>query len=191
MRAHRIIWSAATGVTALLALAGTRAWMPIDLAVAMIVLTAGLGALVGLVFKDDLPRIGHPVRRGAVLFAAPTLYPGLAEILGEASAVVVGALLVAGSPGALNLVRRWLRGRLLPSETEQAVMAGPDEALRRQWEESTRLLHLASTPAEQLRVLRLRGQILDDVVRQSGGAVPDYVWTPPDRGEHGWFARGS
>ena len=190
MSAHRMIWRTAAGVTALVALIGTRIWMPLGPAVVMVLLTAGLGASMGLTFKDDLPGIEHPVRWAAVLLSAPTLYPGLAALLGEVTALGVAALLVASSPGAVALERRWLRGRLLPTQTELAGMAEPDEALRRQWEESTRLLQAASTPAELRLVLRLREQILDDLAQRSGGVFPAYVWTTPGHGEPGWFARG-
>lgn len=191
MGAHRIIWFTAAGSTALLALAGARTWMPIGAAVAMVLMTAGFGAAMGVVFKDDLPHIAHPVLGAAVLFATPTLYPGLAESVGEVTALAGGAVLLAGAPGVVDLERRWLRGRLLPSQAELAVMADPDDALRRQWMESTHLLQAASTRAELRLVLRLREQILDDLAQRSGGVLPDYVWAPPEHGEHGWFARGA
>jgi urease accessory protein UreE len=69
-----------------------------------------------------------------------------------------------------------MRGRLLPSQEELAVMAPQQEALRLQWDESTRQLNRASTGRERVLVLSLREQILDDIARQTDGALPDYVW---------------
>jgi len=100
----------------------------------------------------------------------------LSQVLGPAAVGVVAALVLT-SPAVTSHMERRLRGRLLPTQTELAGMGAPDDALRRQWMESTHQLENASTLRERLLVVHLREQILDDLVERSGGAVPEYVWS--------------
>jgi hypothetical protein len=146
---------------------------------------------MGLALKQDLlPGIKHPILGGAALFVAPLLYPGLSQVLGPAAIGAIAALVLT-SPWIVSFIGSRLRGRVLPSQTEVAGMAAPDEALRLQWMESTRQLERASTPRQRLLVVHLREQILNDLVERSGGALPDFVWSSvrghggPDRSAHG------
>jgi hypothetical protein len=169
-------WCCAVGLAAIVALVGTVLETPLGMILGIGFFLASFGALMALGFRADLPRIRYPVLLGAVLFTAPALYPGLARILGQVPAVLVVGLLAATCPAVAPRVVRRLRGRLLPSQEELAVMAPHQEALRLQWEESTRQLNRASSERERVLILSLREQILDDIARQSAGALPEYVW---------------
>lgn len=190
MTIHRVVWGCAVVATVAIGLAGTLLAVPLEAVVAVGLMLVVFGALMGYAFKDELPRVRHPILIGAALFTGPGLYPGLAELLGPAAVGLV-ALLAVLSPPVVSLTVRRLRGRLLPSETECAAMAPPEQALRLQWVESTRQLERAATLDEQLLVVQAREQILDDLVERSNGVLPDYVWRPasrdggPDLSPHG------
>lgn len=171
----RRLWRGAVGLTVTLALVGTALETPVWMIAGVGFFLASFGAVMALAFKADLPRLRHPVLAGAVLFTAPALCPGLARPLGPVQAVLVVGLLVVTCPAIAPRVVRRLRGRLLPSQEELAVMAPQQKALRLQWDESTRQLSRASTERERVLVLSLREQILDDIARTEG-ALPDYVW---------------
>lgn len=179
---HTVLWRLALGLTATLAVAGTLGTFPLVVLLGIGSCFASFGAMTGLAFKTDLPRVRHPVLGGAALALAPCSTPGLAHVL--AAAVAWSVLMIVMSP----LVSRWLisilRGRVLPSQIQQAGMAPLDDALRRQWEASTRMLDNSATLSERLLVVDLRDQILEDLLDQAGGVLPDYVWAAP-RGQRG------
>ncbi|QBR91799.1 hypothetical protein [Nocardioides euryhalodurans] len=149
--------------------------MPFEVVLASGFMMATFGAVMGLCLRSDLPQVRRPVVGGAVLCLMPLLYAGLGELLGAASFGVV-VLLALTSPWAVARITRWMRVPLVPHETHAAATAPLEEALRRQWQESTRLLDAASTPRERLMVVNVRAEILDDVVR-SHGSLPAYLWT--------------
>jgi len=190
MSTQRWLWRVAVGVTGSVAVAGTVLIFSIEATFALLVATALFGAIMGLAVKGELPDDRHPILGGAAVFAAPLLYPGLSLVLGPAAIGVVAALVLT-SPWVASGIERRLRGRVLPSQTEVAGMAPPDEALRLQWMESTRELERASTLPERLLVVHLREQILNDLVERSDGAVPEFVWSSvrgrggPDRSARG------
>jgi hypothetical protein len=191
MTSYRILWWIAACALALVGLVGTALTVPLEAALAMGLMLALFGGLMGLSFASDLPRVKHPVLAGAALFTVPGLCPGLSALLGPAG---LGALvlLVATCPALVSFVARMLRGRVLPSETERAGMASPEDALRLQWEESTRQLERASSIEERLLVVHAREQILDDVMARSEGELPGYVWsTTTHRGGTDLSAQGA
>ena len=175
MRTYRRAWRLVVAAMVLTAVAGTVVAMRLDLILAIVFTMVLFGGVMGYAFKDDLPEVRHPVLGAAALFTAPALYPGLSQFLGAAAAAVV-AVLVLTSPFVVARAGKRLRPRLLPPQVELAALAGPDEALRRQWTESTRQLDRAATLQDQLLIVRIREQILDDVVDRTGGQLPDYVW---------------
>jgi hypothetical protein len=190
MNAHRVIWRAAALVTVAVALLGTVLTVPLEGVIGMGIMLAIFGGSLGLTYRPDLPDVKHPVLAGAVLFMLPALYPGLAGVLGEAALVLVG-LLVLTSPWVTTRLVRWLRGRVLPTADQAAMEASPAEALRLQWEESTRQLARAASVPDQLLLVRLREQILDDVLARNGGVLPTYVWAGTrDLGGPATWSRG-
>jgi len=188
MSARDVVWRSAVTLTVALALLGTVRAMPLAVFAASSFALATVGAMLGLAFRPDLPGVRHPILGGALILLLPGLYPGLAELVGPAAPGVV-TVLVLTSPWLAARIVRWSRGRLLPTETQVAASAPPEEALRRQWEESTRLLELASTPRERMLAVDVRAQILDDLLRQTHGVLPGYVWAsvpgPDGRGRTG------
>lgn len=184
MRTHTVVWRLAVALAVILAVAGTLGALPLAALVGIGSCLALFGAMMGLAFKTDLSRVSHPVRLGAALAIAPGLMPGLVHVLGPAAAGVCGVLLIVTSPRASSWLVSLMRGRVLPSQTQQAGMAPPHDALRRQWEESTRMLDSSTTLRERLLVVNMREQILEDLLEQAGGVLPEYVWAEP-RGQHG------
>lgn len=178
MRTCRHVWSAATGAVCLLGLGGTA------LAAAPILILwtgfalAVFGGLMALTFKEELAGVRHPVLSGAVLATTPALLPGLTRVLGDATAPVL-LVLVLTSPWVVERAERRLRPWLGPARILRAGMAAPDEALRRQWAESTRQLGEATTVGDRLIVVHVRQQILDDVAARYGDRLPAFVWDLP------------
>ncbi|WP_457208285.1 hypothetical protein [Nocardioides sp. P5_C9_2] len=179
MRAYRIGWHVVNGAVCLLALVGTALAVQPVLFLAIGATLAMLGALMGVAFQEELTSVRHPILTGAALATTPALLPGLATVLGGAT-LGVTALLVLSSPWVVAWVDRRLRPWLLPARIVQAGMAEPDEALRRQWAESTRQLAKATSLADRLVVVQARQQILDDVAARNGGRLPPFVWTTPE-----------
>lgn len=172
----RRVWRSAVVLTVIVALVGTALETSVWVGLGIGIFLASFGAVMAVGFKADLPHLRHPVLAGVVLFTAPALYPGLARTLGPVPAVLVVGVLVVTCPAVSPRVVRRLRRHLLPSREEMAVMAPQKEALRLQWDETTHQLNRASTERERALVLSLREQILDDIARQTDGALPDYVW---------------
>jgi hypothetical protein len=179
MRAYRIGWHVVNGAVCLLALVGTALAVQPVLFLAIGATLAMLGALLGVAFKEELKDVPHPVLTGAALATTPALLPGLTEVLGAATMAVAGVL-VLSSPWVVAWAGRRLRPWLLPARIVQAGMAEPDEALRRQWAESTRQLAKATSLADRMVVVHARQQILDDVASRNGGRLPAFVWTMPE-----------
>ena len=188
MRTCRRLWFTATAAVCLLGLGGTVATVPPTLILWTGFALAMFGGLMAVAFKDDLAGVRHPVLWGALLAVLPTLLPGLSRVLGDATVPVL-AVLVVGSPWVVVRMERRLRPRLGPSRMFQAGMAAPDEALRRQWTESTRQLGEATSVADRLIVVHVREQILDDVASRHGGQLPAFVWDLP--GTKGGLGRRS
>lgn len=190
MKGYRRVWYAAATVTVGVALVGTLLTVPIASLVGLGMLLATFGGAMGLTYKPELPEIRHPVLLGAGLFTLPALYPGLTHLVGVAALALV-AVLVATSPWVWPRLVQWMRGRVLPTEDESAVLASPHDALRRQWEESTRQLARAPTVHDQLLLVMLREEILEDMISDGDGALPDYVWVgTSDRGGPETSTRG-
>lgn len=179
MRTYRRLWRTTAGATALLAVGGSLVAIPATMFLAIVFTTVTFGALLALVFKEDLVGVRHPAVAGAVLATAPVLCPGLEYLLGPA-AFGLAAVLVLASPSVVRRADPWLRRWLLPSRLEQAGMADPDEGLRRQWVESTRQLAEATSVADRMLVVQARRQILDDLTERTGGELPAFVWATPD-----------
>lgn len=175
MRTCRHLWFTAVGVVLLLGLGGTA----VSVAPSLILWTgfalAVFGALMAVSFKDDLAGVRHPVLSGAVLATTPALLPGLSRVLGDATVPVL-ALLVLASPWVVVRAERRLRPWLGPARMVRAGMAAPDDALRRQWAESTRQLAEATSVADRLIVVHVRQQILEDIAARHGGQLPTFVW---------------
>ncbi len=191
MRTERLLWRSAVTLTAAAALAATAATTPIQQILGVGLMLAAFGGIMGLAFRADLPPVKHPILGGAFLFIVPGLLPGLSSLVGPAGTLAVVGLLVVTSPPVASWIVGAMRGRVLPSQTEVAATAPRHEALRRQWEESTRLLDLAPTMRDRMLLVNLREQILDDVAQQADGALPDYVLAPaPGRGGRGRSSRG-
>lgn len=174
--AHWVAWWVVTSSVVALGLLGTPGVMDWSRFLATVLALAVMGAATGLSFA---PAVGAGYVRagtvGLVLFAGPCLEPGLWHVTGPAS-LVLGGLVALTPPPVVQWGRRLLRGRVLPTETEAAAMASPDDALRRQWTVSTTQLRDASTDAERLLLVRMRAAILDDLAQRSDGVLPDYVW---------------
>jgi hypothetical protein len=178
MKTCRNLWFIAVAVACLIGLGGTIVTVPLSLVLWTGVALAAFGALMALSFKEDLADVRHPLLWGAALAIAPALVPGLSRVLGDATLPVVVGLVVA-SPWIVALAQRRLRQWLRPASIVRAGMAAPDEALRRQWEESTRQLGEAASVADRLVVVHVREQILDDVAARHGGQLPAFVWDRP------------
>jgi hypothetical protein len=179
MTTYRLAWRLAAGASGLAALVGSVVAMRLEMFLAILFTMAMFGGVMGYAFKEDLPEVRHPILGGAVLFTTPTLYPGLSQPLGAAAVGVVAALALT-SPFIVAQAGNRLRPRMLPSRVVMAALAGPDEALRRQWMESTRQLDQAATIQGQLLIVQVREQILDDLTDRNGGQLPDYVWDSCD-----------
>lgn len=181
MKTCRTLWFIAVAVACLIGLGGTVVAVPLSLILWTGVALAVFGALMAVSFKEDLAGVRHPILWGAALAVAPALVPGLSRVLGDATLPVV-VLLVVASPWVVTLAERRLRPWLRPASIVRAGMAAPDEALRRQWEESTRQLGEAGSVADRLVVVQVREQILDDVAARHGGQLPAFIWgqtSPP------------
>ncbi len=179
MRTYRLGWHIVNGAVCLLALVGTAFAVQPVLFLAIGATLAMFGALMAVAFKDDLVDVRHPVLTGAALASTPALLPGLAQVLGSAT-MAVTAVLVVTSPWVVTWLDRRLRPWLLPARIVQAGMASPDEALRRQWAESTRQLARATSIPERMLVVQARQQILDDVAARNEDRLPPFVWSLPE-----------
>jgi hypothetical protein len=175
MTTYRLVWRCTTIATVVLAMAATVLTVPVSMFLAIAFAFAMFGALFAVAFQDDLKDVRHPVLKGALLGASPALIPGLGHVLGP-SAGLVALGLALSTPWMVAQVVRRLQTLLQPSRVVQAGMAAPDEALRRQWVESSRLLREATTPAERIIVVHVRQQILDDLAARNGGQLPGFVW---------------
>ncbi|WP_432479292.1 hypothetical protein [Nocardioides sp. GXQ0305] len=171
------------GVVVLVAVAGTLVAVPLGGAVGIGLFLGVFGGAMGLAFRSDLPRVRHPVLAGAAVCAAPALYPGLSEAVGHGAALAVVAALVLTCPWLHRRAARGLRRLVPPRSVGSGATAPPDRALRLQWDESTRQLERASTVGERLLLVRVREQILDDLVAASGGVLPGDVWAGAGRHE--------
>ncbi|KRF34127.1 hypothetical protein [Nocardioides sp. Soil805] len=179
MATYRLGWSIVTGVTCLLGLTGTALAVQPVLFLSVGATLALLGALMAVAFAEELKGMRHPVLTFAALATTPALLPGLARLIGSATPVLA-AVLVLSSPWIVTWADGRLRPWLLPARIVQAGMAGPDEALRRQWAESTRQLASATSVADRLLVVHAREQILEDVAARNGGRLPAFVWGLPE-----------
>lgn len=186
MRTCRHLWFTAIGVVSVLGLVGTVVAVEPALILWTGFALAVFGALMAVAFKDDLEGVRHPAAWGAVLAMAPALLPGLSRVLGDATLFVL-VLLVVGSPWVLAWAERRLRPWLGPARLLRAGLAAPDEALRRQWTESTRQLAEATSVADRMIVVHVRQQILDDLAAEHGGQLPAFVrdLLGADKGLHG------
>lgn len=184
MSAHHIIWRLAATLTAIVAVVGTLAAHPVAPSLGIGVCAAACGAAMGLACRADFPRARHLPARGAASFVAPTLLPGLASASSPGTAAVLAVLLVVTAPPVSSALVDALRGRVLPSHTHVAGMAQHADALRRQWEQSTRVLETSLTLRQRLQIVMLREQILEELLELTGGVPPEYVWTSP-RGKGG------
>jgi hypothetical protein len=184
MSSHRTLWLVAVAGTVGTAVVGSLGAMAWGSALLLGVLLAVFGGVLGLALGPELTgRVGRPVLAGAALAVATALSLGLGHLIGGLPALGVVVALGALSPFVTSRAARWLRGRALPGRTLAAASAPPGEALRLQWKESGRQLAMATTPSELLLIVRVRQQILDDLLERSGGVLPDYVWsTSPGRG---------
>jgi hypothetical protein len=178
MRTCRHVWFAAIGVVCVLGLAGTAAGVAPVLILWTGFALAVFGALLALSFKEDLAGVRHPILWGAALATTPALVPGLSDVLGDATAPVL-IVLTLTSPWVLAQAEKRLRPWLGPARIVRAGMAAPEEALRRQWAESTRQLGEATSSADRLMVVAVRQQILDDIAAQHAGQLPPFVWDQP------------
>ena len=113
--------------------------------------------------RDDLEHVKHPVLKGAALAVVPTLVPGLSQVAGPAG-TATAAVVALASPWLVSRVLRSVQPWLLPSRLVQAGMADEDEALRRQWAESTRQLRRAGTVADRLVVVQVRRLVHDPLI---------------------------
>jgi hypothetical protein len=175
MRTYRLVWRVIVTVVALVAVLATALTMPPGLFLAVALAMGLFGGLIAVSFQEDLADVRHPVVKGVVLAVSVTLLPGLSRLLGPAAAVAAVTVVLA-APWVVQKVLQRLRRRSGPTRIARAGLAEPDEALRRQWVESSRQLALATTPAERMVVVRVREQILDDVAARHGGWLPPYVW---------------
>ena len=188
MTTYRLVWRCLTAAVVLLAAAATVLTVPVSMFCAIAFAFAMFGALFAVAFQDDLKDVRHPIVKGALLGASPALVPGLGHVMGpSAGLVAVGLALTA--PWVVGQVVRRVQPWLQPSRVVQAGMAAPDEALRRQWVESSRLLREATTASERMVVVRVRQQILDDLAARNGGQLPGFVWDVA--GPSGGLARRS
>lgn len=175
MTTYRLVWRCVTGAMVLLATAATVITVPVGMFLAIAFAFAMFGALFAVAFQEDLQGVRHPIVKGALLGASPALIPGLSHVIGpSAGLVAVGLALLA--PWVVGQVARRVQRWWQPSRVAQAAMAAPDEALRRQWVESSRLLREATTPSERMVVVRVRQHILDDLAARNGGQLPGFVW---------------
>jgi hypothetical protein len=179
MRTYRLAWRVVVTVVALVAVLATALTMPPDLFLAVAVAMGLFGGLIAVSFQEDLAGVRHPIVKGVLLGVSVTLLPGLSRMLGPAAAAGAVAVVLA-APWVVQLVLVRLRRRSGPTRIARAGLADPDEALRRQWVESTRQLALATTLSERMVVVRVREQILDDVAARHGGWLPPYVWPVAD-----------
>jgi hypothetical protein len=179
MRTYRSVWRVVVTVVALVAVVATALTMPPGLFLAVAVAMGLFGGLIAVSFQEDLADVRHPVVKGVVLAVAVTLIPGFSRLLGPAAATAA-VVLVLAAPWLVEKVLDRVRRRSGPTRLTRAGLAEPDEALRRQWVESTRQLAQATTVAERMIVVQVREQILDDVAARHGGWLPPYVWPLPD-----------
>ena len=176
MTTWRTIWWVVAGVVAGAGALGTPLAIGTRQAVSLLIALAVVGALSGWVISGEHPSLRRPIALGIGIFAAPFIVPGLVHLLGPTAWALIGTLLLT-SPYVIRRIGRRLARHLLPSETERAGLASPEEALRRQWLESTKQLRRASSDRDRLSVVELRAQILDDLVDRHGAQFPHYVWT--------------
>lgn len=175
MSTYRVLWRVVATITVLLASVATAFTMDLGVIFAVAFALAVFGALIALTLRDDLEHVKHPVLKGAALAVVPTLVPGLSQVAGPAG-TATAAVVALASPWVVSRVLRSVQPWLLPSRLVQAGMADEDEALRRQWAESTRQLRRAATVADRLVVVQVRQQILDDIAVRSGCPLPAFVW---------------
>ena len=175
MTTYRLVWRCVTAAVVVLAMAATVLTVPVSLFLAIAFAFAMFGALFAVAFQDDLKGVRYPVVKGALLGASPALIPGLGHVLGPSAGLVALGLALT-TPWAVGQVVRRVQPLLGPSRVVQAGMAAPDEALRRQWVESSRQLREARTLSERMVVVRVRQQILDDLAARNGGQLPAFVW---------------
>jgi hypothetical protein len=175
MTSYRIAWRCVTAAVAVLAMGATILTVPVSLFLAIAFAFAMFGALFAVAFQDDLEHVRHPIVKGALLGAAPALIPGLGRVVGPVAGLLALGLALA-SPWVVGQAVKRVRPWLTPANVVQAGMAAPDEALRRQWVESSRLLREASTVSERAMVVHVREQILDDLAARNDGDLPPFVW---------------
>jgi len=173
---HRVVWLSAAILTTALGAVGTAATMPREQAMATIVTLAYFGGFMGVAWaretKGDLWRCA---RNGALLCAAAFLVPGLLHAVGYWGYALV-ALLFVSAPAIWRLIEQVLRGRILPTRTQSAE----EEALRRQWVESGVQLRNTTSVEDQLAWVEVRSHIIDELVAQSGGPLPGFLWETVD-----------
>lgn len=175
MSTYRAVWRVVATITVLLAAVATAFTMDLGVVFAAVFALAVFGSLIALTMRDELAHVRYPVPKGAALAAVPALVPGLSQVAGPAGTATAVVVAVA-SPWVVTRALRRVRPWLLPSLLVQAAMADEDDALRRQWAESTRQLQRATTVGERMVVVGVRQQILDDVAARSGGPLPSFVW---------------
>lgn len=175
MSTYRVAWRVVATITVLLAAVATAFTMDPGVILAVAFALAVFGALIALTLRDDFEHVKHPVLKGAALAVVPTLVPGLSQVAGPAGTATAVVVALA-SPWVVSRVLGSVQPWLLPSRLVQAGMADEDEALRRQWAESTRQLRRAGTVADRLVVVQVRQQILDDITARSGCPLPAFVW---------------
>ena len=143
-----------------------------------------VGAVVGYAMGRESRNGRYGALVGASLAAAPVLVDGLVRLLGPVAGVTVSVVVVGTAPFVTTPTARWLRSR--PSaraDVAQAALAGPDEALRRQWLASTAELERARNDRERLEVVHVREQILDALADE--GRLPDFVFDQPGKEARG------
>lgn len=178
MKTYRRLWRGTAGAMVLMAMAATAFTVPASLFLVIVCTLAMFGALTAVAFQDDLHDVRHPLVKGALLATAPALLPGLWNVFGPAGAALA-TLLVLASPWVVAQVARRVRAQR-PGNVVQAGLADPDDALRRQWDESTRQLRQATSVADRMVVVRVREQILDDMAARNGGQLPGFALVLPE-----------
>jgi hypothetical protein len=215
MKAYRVVWVLFSGVLGTLGAVMAFTWS-LSTVILMLILAALAGAFVAMVVLADPTGSTRPPRerrrivaRSTALTAGGTVsFVGLGTLLGAATAVLLLAIVVGGSPHVIRYCVRWLtehghldspapqpdradrssRSATAPvvgTEPDQASkpLVAPgvlsDEALCVAWRASFSALQRASSPTQRLRIVDERRAYLDEIERRTARGMAAWLASGP------------
>lgn len=180
----RRLWWCSYGAGVFLGALGAAASLGPAAGIGTLVVLGAVGALVGYAMGRESRTGRYGALVGGSLAAAPVLVDGLVRLVGPVAAVIVAVAIVGTAPFVTAPIARALRSRARTrTDVEDAALASPDEALRRQWLASTGELARARNDRERLEVIEVRAQILNELAER--GRLPDFVFDQAGREARG------